>query len=209
PRMVRDLAADLGKKVRLDVDGGDVELDREMIEMIRDPLTHIVRNAIDHGIETPDARTAAGKKAAGTLSVSARQTGNQILIEVTDDGRGIDGDALVRSAKAAGLLSAEQAEGLSPAQKLALVFTPSLSTAERVTAISGRGVGMDVVRANIERIGGVIDIDSRPSQGVKLCIRVPLTLTIIPVREALHPRAADAHHHSGADDQRRRPGFRR
>jgi two-component system chemotaxis sensor kinase CheA len=180
PRMVRDLAADLGKKVRLDVDGGDVELDREMIEMIRDPLTHIVRNAIDHGIEKPDARTAGGKKATGTLSVSARQTGNQILIEVTDDGRGIDGDALVRSAKAAGLLSAEQAERLSAAQKLALVFTPSLSTAEQVTAISGRGVGMDVVRANIERIGGVIDIDSRPKQGVRLRIRVPLTLTIIP-----------------------------
>jgi two-component system chemotaxis sensor kinase CheA len=180
PRMVRDLAADLGKQVRLDVDGGDVELDREMIEMIRDPLTHIVRNAIDHGIETPEARTAAGKKAAGTLKVSARQTGNQILIEVTDDGRGIDGEALVRSAKAAGLLSAEQAERLSPAQKLALVFTPSLSTAQRVTAISGRGVGMDVVRANIERIGGVIDIDSRPRHGVRLCIRVPLTLTIIP-----------------------------
>src|SRR4051812_27736512 len=99
PRMVRDLAAELGKQVRLDVDGGDVELDREMIEMIRDPLTHIVRNAIDHGIEKPAARTAAGKKAAGTLKVSARQTGNQILIEVTDDGRGIDGEALVRSAK--------------------------------------------------------------------------------------------------------------
>ncbi|MBV9881594.1 MAG: chemotaxis protein CheA [Sphingomonadaceae bacterium] len=180
PRMVRDLAADLGKQVRLQVDGGDVELDREMIEMIRDPLTHIVRNAIDHGIEAPDARTGAGKKAAGTLKVSARQTGNQILIEVVDDGRGIDGEALVRSARAAGLLTAEQAERLSPAQKLALVFTPSLSTAEKVTAISGRGVGMDVVRANIERIGGVVDIDSKPKQGVRLSIRVPLTLTIIP-----------------------------
>jgi two-component system chemotaxis sensor kinase CheA len=180
PRLVRDLSADLGKQVRLDVDGGDVELDREMIEMIRDPLTHIVRNAIDHGIESPDERAAAGKKAAGTLKVSARQAGNQILIEVADDGRGIDGDALVRTAKAAGLLSAEHAERLSPAQKLALIFTPSLSTADRVTAISGRGVGMDVVRANIERIGGVVDIDSRPRQGVRLCIRVPLTLTIIP-----------------------------
>ncbi|MEA3031817.1 MAG: two-component system, chemotaxis family, sensor kinase CheA, partial [Sphingomonadales bacterium] len=180
PRLVRDLSAELGKQVRLDVDGGDVELDREMIEMIRDPLTHIVRNAIDHGIESPEERAAAGKKAAGTLKVSARQAGNQILIEVADDGRGIDGEALVRTAKAAGLISAEHAERLGPAQKLALIFTPSLSTAERVTAISGRGVGMDVVRANIERIGGVIDIDSRPKQGVRLCIRVPLTLTIIP-----------------------------
>jgi len=180
PRMVRDLAADLGKQVRLEADGGDVELDREMIEMIRDPLTHIVRNAIDHGIESPDERAAAGKKPAGALRVSARQAGNQILIEVADDGRGIDGEALVRKARAAGLLTAEQADRLSPAQKIALVFMPSLSTADEVTAISGRGVGMDVVRANIERIGGVVDVDSRPSQGVRLCIRVPLTLTIIP-----------------------------
>ncbi|HMG46049.1 MAG TPA: chemotaxis protein CheA [Allosphingosinicella sp.] len=180
PRLVRDLSAELGKQVRLQADGGDVELDREMIEMIRDPLTHIVRNAIDHGIESPEERAAVGKKAAGTLKVSARQAGNQILIEVADDGRGIDGDALVRKARAAGLLPADQADKLTPAQKIALVFMPSLSTADEVTAISGRGVGMDVVRANIERIGGVVDVESRPSQGVKLCIRVPLTLTIIP-----------------------------
>ncbi|HYN46219.1 MAG TPA: chemotaxis protein CheW, partial [Allosphingosinicella sp.] len=166
--------------VRLDADGGDVELDREMIEMIRDPLTHIVRNAIDHGIEPPEERAAAGKPKMGVLKVSARQAGNQILIEVTDDGRGIDGDALVRKARAAGLVSAEQADKLSPSQKTALVFAPGLSTAGEVTAISGRGVGMDVVRANIERIGGVVDIDSRANQGVKLAIRVPLTLTIIP-----------------------------
>ncbi len=180
PRMVRDLAADLGKQVRLEADGGDVELDREMIEMIRDPLTHIVRNSIDHGIEAPDARVAAGKKPYGTLRVSARQAGNQILIEVADDGKGIDPEAIARRARAAGLITAEQAERLSPAQKIALVFTPSLSTADEVTSISGRGVGMDVVRANIERIGGVVDLDSKPNQGVRLCIRVPLTLTIIP-----------------------------
>jgi two-component system, chemotaxis family, sensor kinase CheA len=180
PRMVRDLAAELGKQVRLQSDGGDVELDREMIEMIRDPLTHIVRNSIDHGIEPPEERTAAGKPAAGSLKVSARQAGNQILIEVADDGRGIDGEALVRKARAAGLITAEQADKLSPAQRTALVFAPGLSTAGEVTAISGRGVGMDVVRANIERIGGVVDIDSRPNQGVRLAIRVPLTLTIIP-----------------------------
>jgi len=180
PRLVRDLAADLGKQVVLEADGGDVELDREMIEMIRDPLTHIVRNAIDHGIESAGERAAAGKKPAGTLRVSARQAGNQILIEVADDGRGIDGEALVRKARSAGLISAEQAEKMTAAQKTALVFMPSLSTAQEVTAISGRGVGMDVVRANIERIGGVVDVDSRASQGVRLCIRVPLTLTIIP-----------------------------
>ena len=180
PRLVRDLAADLGKQVRLQADGGDVEMDREMIEMIRDPLTHIVRNAIDHGIEAPDVREAAGKPRHGSLRVSARQAGNQIIIEVSDDGRGIDGEALVRKALAVGLLTAEQAGRLSPAQKQALVFSPGLSTAGEVTAISGRGVGMDVVRANIERIGGVVDIDSRLHQGVRLCIRVPLTLTIIP-----------------------------
>jgi len=180
PRMVRDLSAELGKQVRLEVDGGDVELDREMIEMIRDPLTHIIRNAIDHGIETGDERARAGKDRAGELRVSARQAGNQILIEVADDGRGIDGEALARKAVAVGILTADKADALSPQRRLALVFAPGLSTAGEVTAISGRGVGMDVVRANIERIGGVVDVDSRPGEGVRLVIRVPLTLTIIP-----------------------------
>ena len=180
PRMVRDLSAELGKQVRLEIDGGDVELDREMIEMIRDPLTHIIRNAIDHGIEPPQDRAKAGKDKSGYLRVSARQAGNQILIEVVDDGRGIDRDALVRKALSAGIIAPDQAERLSPSQKLALVFAPGLSTAGEVTAISGRGVGMDVVRANIERIGGLVDLDSRRGEGVRLCIRVPLTLTIIP-----------------------------
>ncbi|AGH48453.1 CheA signal transduction histidine kinase [Sphingomonas sp. MM-1] len=180
PRMVRDLSAELGKAVALEIDGGDVELDREMIEMIRDPLTHIIRNAIDHGIEPPEDRRIAGKPAAGRLSVSARQAGNQILIEVMDDGRGIDGDRLVARAIAAGVLAPERAESLNWAQKLALVFEPGLSTANAVSAISGRGVGMDVVRSNVERIGGLVDIESRPSQGLRLTLRVPLTLTIIP-----------------------------
>jgi two-component system, chemotaxis family, sensor kinase CheA len=180
PRMVRDLSAELGKQVELQVDGGDVELDREMIEMIRDPLSHIVRNAIDHGIEPAEERIAAEKKPVGLLKVCARQAGNQILIEVSDDGRGIDGEALVRKAVAAGILSTDRAEALSASEKTALIFAAGLSTAGEVTAISGRGVGMDVVRANIERVGGVTDVDSRPGQGVKLAIRVPLTLTIIP-----------------------------
>ncbi len=180
PRMVRDLSSELHKQVRLDVDGGDVELDREMIEMIRDPLSHIVRNAIDHGIEGADERVRAGKDAAGALRVSARQAGNQILIEVADDGRGIDPEALVRKAISAGIVSSERVEKMSLAERTALIFAPGLSTAGTVTAISGRGVGMDVVRANIERIGGVVDIDSRKGHGVRLIIRVPLTLTIIP-----------------------------
>jgi two-component system chemotaxis sensor kinase CheA len=180
PRMVRDLSAELGKQVVLEIDGGDVELDREMIEMIRDPLTHIVRNAIDHGIEPVNDRVAAGKAPLGTLRVAARQSGNQILIEVADDGRGIDGDRLLKKAIAGGLVSRERGERLSAAQRTALIFEPGLSTAQEVTSISGRGVGMDVVRANIERIGGVIDVESKPGQGLRLTLRVPLTLTIIP-----------------------------
>ena len=180
PRMTRDLSAQLGKSVQLEIDGGDVELDREMIEMIRDPLTHIVRNSIDHGIETPEARTAAGKPATGRLRIAARQSGNQILIEAIDDGRGMDGDKLVARALANGLITTDQAVGLSWARKLDLVFLPGFSTASAISEISGRGVGMDVVRANIERIGGTVDVESRPGLGLKLTMRVPLTLTIIP-----------------------------
>jgi two-component system chemotaxis sensor kinase CheA len=180
PRMVRDLATETGKQVALEMDGGDVELDREMIELIRDPLTHIVRNAIDHGVEKPEARQQAGKPTAGMLRVSARQAGNQILIEIADDGRGIDGDALVRKALSTGIVDEEQASRLSPAQKTELIFEPGLSTAQQVTAISGRGVGMDVVRANIERIGGIVEVDSRLGAGVRFVLKVPLTLTIIP-----------------------------
>lgn len=179
PRMVRDLSAELGKEVQLEMDGGDVELDREMLEMIRDPITHIIRNAVDHGLEPPEERVAAGKARAGRLVVSARQSGNQILIEICDDGRGIDGAALVRKALALGLIDATRAEAMSAAQKVDLIFSAGLSTAGAVTAISGRGVGMDVVRANVEGIGGLIDVDSRPGLGVRLSIRVPLTLTII------------------------------
>ncbi|MEA1013331.1 chemotaxis protein CheA [Sphingosinicella sp. LY1275] len=180
PRMVRDLSAELGKQVALEVDGGDVELDREMIEMIRDPLSHIVRNSVDHGIESAEERTKAGKAATGTLRVAARQAGNQILIEIADNGRGIDSAKLVRKAVANGVITPEQGERLSPAQRNSLIFEAGLSTAQQVTSISGRGVGMDVVRANIERIGGVVDVESKLGQGVRLTLRVPLTLTIIP-----------------------------
>ncbi|HZV57667.1 MAG TPA: chemotaxis protein CheA [Sphingobium sp.] len=180
PRMVRDLSRDLGKKVGLDLDGGDVEMDREMIEMVVDPLTHIVRNALDHGIEPPADRLAAGKAEAGTLRIVARQSGNQIVIEIADDGRGINRAALVEKAVSAGLLTSAEAATLTDEQKLQLIFHPGLSTAEAVTAVSGRGVGMDVVRANIEQIGGVIGIESCVGQGTTLTMRVPLTLTIIP-----------------------------
>jgi len=180
PRMVRDLSAELGKQVLVDIEGGDVELDREMIEMIRDPLTHIIRNSVDHGIETPPERLKAGKREIGLLSVSARQSGNQILIDIQDDGRGINGNKLVEKAIAAGVMEKSEVANLSPREQLALIFEAGLSTAKQVTAISGRGVGMDVVRSNIERIGGVVEVDSTLGQGTRMTLRVPLTLTIIP-----------------------------
>ena len=180
PRMIRDLSAELGKQVLVDIEGGDVELDREMIEMIRDPLTHIIRNAVDHGIEKPADRLNAGKREIGVLSVSARQSGNQILIDIQDDGRGIDGKRLVEKAISNGIIGKDDAGQLSPREQLALIFEAGLSTAREVTAISGRGVGMDVVRSNIERIGGVVEVDSRLGEGTRMTLRVPLTLTIIP-----------------------------
>jgi len=180
PRMVRDLSAELGRQVLVDIEGGDVELDREMIEMIRDPLTHIIRNAVDHGIEPPAERLKAGKREIGILSVSARQSGNQILIDIHDDGRGIDGKKLVEKAIAAGTVDKADAAQMTPREQLALIFEAGLSTAKEVTAISGRGVGMDVVRSNVERIGGIVEVDSKPGEGTRMTLRVPLTLTIIP-----------------------------
>src|SRR6476619_6203543 len=174
PRMVRDLSAELGKQILVDIEGGDVELDREMIEMIRDPLTHIIRNAVDHGIEKPAERLKSGKREIGVLSVSARQSGNQILIDIHDDGRGIDGTKLVEKAVANGVITKDEAAQLSHREQLALIFEAGLSTAQAVTAISGRGVGMDVVRSNIERIGGVVEVDSTVGKGPRMPLRVPL-----------------------------------
>ena len=180
PRMVRDLGRELGKRIDLVLEGGDVEMDREMVEMVVDPLTHIVRNSIDHGIETPDERRALGKPEAGTLKLQARQSGNQIVIEVSDDGRGIDTARLVEKSIASGKLTREGAARMSESEKLELIFQAGLSTAQQVTAISGRGVGMDVVRANVERIGGIIALHNQIGRGLRIVLRVPLTLTIIP-----------------------------
>lgn len=180
PRMVRDLSRDLDKRIELSLEGGDVEMDREMVEMVVDPLTHIVRNSIDHGIETPERRRAAGKPEAGRLRLEARQSGNQIVIEISDDGAGINTARLVEKAIAAGRLTPDAAARMTEQDKLDLIFQPGLTTAAKVTAVSGRGVGMDVVRANIERIGGVIALDNHPGQGLRITLRVPLTLTIIP-----------------------------
>ncbi|HEU4960906.1 MAG TPA: chemotaxis protein CheW [Sphingomonas sp.] len=178
PRMVRDTAAGLGKSVTLSIEGADVELDREMIEMMRDPLGHIIRNSIDHGLEAPAERRAAGKRENGALHVSARQSGNQISVEIADDGRGIDVDKVIRRLVETGRSEAEL-RALSERAKLDLVFEPGLTTKDEVTAVSGRGVGMDVVRANVEQIGGRIELASTRGKGLRTTIHVPLTLSII------------------------------
>ncbi len=179
PRMVRDTAGELGKQVALSIDGSDVELDREMIELMRDPLVHIIRNAVDHGIEAPADRKAAGKRDAGRLVVSARQSGNQILIEVADDGRGIDIDRLVAKARDQKLFTSGELAAMDQPARLDLIFHAGLSSRDTVTAISGRGVGMDVVRANIEHIGGRVQLINQPGKGLTIVIHVPLTLSIM------------------------------
>lgn len=179
PRMVRDTAAACAKSVTLNVEGSEVELDREMIELMRDPLVHIIRNAIDHGIESPVERRAAGKRENGRLTVCARQSGNQIVIDIADDGRGIDPERLIDKLVRQGR-SESELRALSPRARLELIFEPGLSTKDEVTEISGRGVGMDVVRACIEQIGGRILLDSTPGHGLRVSIHVPLTLSIIP-----------------------------
>src|SRR6185369_5615510 len=156
------------------------ELDKRIIEAIKDPLTHIVRNAADHGIETTEARLACGKPAEGRLSLRAYHEGGQVIIEISDDGAGIDGERIKQKAVEKGLISADQAARLGEREALNLIFLPGLSTAKQVTNVSGRGVGMDVVKSNIEKIGGTVDVYSTADQGTTLKIKIPLTLAIIP-----------------------------
>lgn len=179
PRLVRDLSAELGKQVMVDFEGGDVELDREMIEMVRDPITHIIRNAIDHGIESPGDRLKAGKREIGLMRFAARQSGNRISLVITDDGRGVATDRLAAKAVASGLYSEAEVARMSERQMLRLMFEPGLSTADAVSSVSGRGVGMDVVRSNIEKIGGSIDVSTTPGEGTSFHLQLPLTLSII------------------------------
>ncbi|MDP9300673.1 MAG: chemotaxis protein CheA [Actinomycetota bacterium] len=181
PRVARDLAVALDKRVRIETVGDDTELDRSIIEAIKDPLTHLVRNAVDHGIEEPEVRVAAGKPQEGVVLVRAYHEGGQVTIEVSDDGAGIDLDAVRTKAVELASMTPEQARRMSEREVIDLLFIPGLSTADRVTTVSGRGVGMDVVRTNIERIGGSIDISSRQGEGTTSKIRIPLTLAIIPV----------------------------
>ena len=179
PRVVRDLAQQCGKQVRFETEGDDTELDRTLIEAIKDPLTHLVRNAVDHGIEAPAARQARGKNAHGVLRMRAHHEGGQVVIEISDDGGGIDVDGVKAKAVTRGLLTAGQAVQLSDSDACQLVFAPGFSTAEQVTNMSGRGVGMDVVKTNIEKIGGTVDLRSRPGTGTTICVKIPLTLAIL------------------------------
>ncbi len=180
PRVVRDMATTLGKQIRLQMDGADTELDRTIIEAIKDPLMHLVRNSCDHGIEVPEVRVRAGKSPQGTLTLRAYHEGGQVNIEIGDDGAGIDVARVKQKALENGLLRPEQAEKLSDREALGLIFQPGFSTAQVVTNFSGRGVGMDVVKSHIEKIGGVVDISSRLGEGATVKIRIPLTLAIIP-----------------------------
>jgi two-component system, chemotaxis family, sensor kinase CheA len=188
PRLLRDISIELGKEIDLRIDGSEVEVDREMVEALRDPLTHILRNAADHGIETADERRAVGKDPVGQIRIIARQSGNQILIEVIDDGRGINLEKLGTRAIAGKILSAAEWQKMSERAQLNTIFTPGLSTADQVTSISGRGVGMDVVKTNLQAIGGTIELENFEGQGLKMTLRLPLTLSIIP---GLSVRAGD------------------
>ncbi|MBK7972640.1 MAG: chemotaxis protein CheW [Deltaproteobacteria bacterium] len=180
PRVVRDLSVMCGKKVRIEMEGQDTEIDKTILEAIKDPLTHVVRNSIDHGIEDPARRAGAGKPAEGVLFMRAFHEGGQVIIEISDDGGGIDPEKIRSKALARGLLTAEQAGRIGDREAVNLVFLPGFSTAEKVTNVSGRGVGMDVVRTNIEKIGGTVDIQSKHGEGTTIRIKIPLTLAIIP-----------------------------
>ena len=180
PRVVRDLAIACSKQVMIEMEGKETELDRTILEAIKDPLTHVVRNAVDHGIESPEARVAAGKPATGRLLMRAYHEGGQVNIEISDDGAGINVERVKQKAIDKGLLTVERASRMTDRELAMCVFMPGFSTAASVTSVSGRGVGMDVVRTNIEKIGGVVDVANRPGQGMTLKIKIPLTLAIIP-----------------------------
>lgn len=180
PRMVRDLSHTLGRTVRLEIEGQDTELDKSLLEAIKDPLIHAVRNALDHGLEPPDIRLAAGKNPEGVLKLSAAQHGSHVIVEIADDGSGIAVDRVRDKAIERGLITRDRAGQLSDRELLQMIFVPGFSTAAKVTNVSGRGVGMDVVRTNVEKIGGKVEIDSRAGAGTTLRLRIPLTLAIIP-----------------------------
>ncbi len=180
PRVVRDLARDTQKEVRLIIKGEETELDKTLIEEINDPLVHLIRNSVDHGVETPDVRKSLGKDPTGTIILSAEHEGNNILITIEDDGKGIDHEMLKEKAIAKGLLTEEKARELSKQDAYNIIFLPGFSTAQKVTNVSGRGVGMDVVKTNVTKLRGLIVVESEKGKGTKIIIKLPLTLAIIP-----------------------------
>lgn len=180
PRMVRDISQKLGKEVDLELEGGDVELDRSILETLSDPMTHLIRNALDHGMETPSERVARGKRGTGTLHVRAYHESGQVIVEIVDDGRGIDGARVKAKAVERGVIPQEVADAMTALESIRLVFQAGLSTVEEVTDVSGRGVGMDVVRTNIQQLGGLVELESVVGEGTVVRIRLPLTLAIIP-----------------------------
>ena len=180
PRTVRDLALSCGKEVRLEMEGQDTELDRTIIEAIKDPMTHLVRNCIDHGIEPPEVRKRAGKNTAGVLKLRAFHEGGQVNIDVTDDGAGLNAERIRQKALERGLIGAQSSSRMSDRDVFNLIFLPGFSTAEKVTKVSGRGVGMDVVKTNVEKIGGTVDVQSTAGRATTVHMKIPLTLAIIP-----------------------------
>jgi two-component system chemotaxis sensor kinase CheA len=181
PRLVRDIAGGLKKEVELVLVGEETELDKTMVELIGDPLVHLVRNSLDHGIEVPEVRERAGKPRRGTIRLEARQEGDQIAIIIGDDGAGMDPERIGRKAVEKGLIPAERLRGLSTREILDFIFLPGFSTVEKATDLSGRGVGMDVVRTNLKKLNGSIEIDSQVAKGSTIILRLPLTLAILPV----------------------------
>jgi two-component system chemotaxis sensor kinase CheA len=186
PRMARDLARSLGKDVELALSGEETELDRVMIDQLSDPLVHLVRNAVDHGVEAPADRVAAGKPEKSTLRLSARQAGDHIVIEIADDGRGMSAEALRRKAVEKGLIEPDVAAGMDERHSLQLIFLPGFSTKDQISDVSGRGVGMDVVKNNIQKLNGRIEVQSRPGAGTTITISLPLTMAILPVLVLKH-----------------------
>ena len=180
PRVVRDLSKKLGRQIDLTIVGKEVELDKTIIEAINDPLTHLIRNSVDHGIEPPDVRVKQGKDPKGLIVLKAYHAAGQVVIEISDDGKGIDGNRLAEIAIKKGLITVEQAKAMSDKERTNLILMPGFSTAEKVTDVSGRGVGMDVVKTNLDQLGGSLDIESEVGKGTTISIKLPLTLAIIP-----------------------------
>jgi two-component system chemotaxis sensor kinase CheA len=181
PRIVRDVARNLGKEVELNIEGENTELDKTVVEEIADPMVHLVRNALDHGIEKPDVRAEKGKPRCGTIQLDARQEGDHIIISIQDDGAGIDPARISAKAIEKGLVTPERVKTMSKTEILEMIFLPGFSTAEKVTDISGRGVGMDVVRSNIKKLNGAVEMDSHIGLGSTITLKLPLTLAILPV----------------------------